>query len=295
MRMPGHLSEPRSLRLHSFSCEQPANWSPQRLADVAIDALIDEARLTPKPALVDRRGTGAHSDLDLTKLLCSARALRETFLRMALYSMGRLPDCSLRAQLALLGREGEADMFAATGGSNAHRGAIWALGLLVAASAIGGSDMRPPELATLAGRIAALPDRNAPSRDSNGIRAGRRYGVTGAKGEAVAGFPHVIAIGLPALWMARANGGTETCARLDALIAIMASLDDTCLLHRGGLPALVAAKLGARTVLALGGSSTAEGWRALLALDFKLRRLNASPGGCADLLAACLYIDRLYR
>jgi triphosphoribosyl-dephospho-CoA synthase len=186
-------------------------------------------------------------------------------------------------------------MLAATGGSNAHRGAIWALGLLVAATAIGGSDRRPHELAALAGGIAALPDRIASSEDSNGIRAGKRYGVSGAMGEAIAGFPHVIAIGLPALWRARANGGSETCARLDALIAIMASLDDTCLLHRGGLPALMTAKLGARTVLALGGSSTPDGWRALLALDQKLRRLNASPGGCADLLAACLYIDRLYR
>jgi triphosphoribosyl-dephospho-CoA synthase len=78
-------------------------------------------------------------------------------------------------------------------------------------------------------------------------------------------------------------------------MAIMASLDDTCLLHRGGLPALAAAKLGARSVLALGGSSTGDGRHALLALDFKLRRLNASPGGCADLLAACLFIDRLYK
>lgn len=295
MAMPAHLSEPRGLKAPAVSRVQFAHCSPRRLADVAVEALIDEAMLTPKPALVDRRGPGAHSDLDLYKLLCSARALHETFLQMALCSMGQVPDRALRAQLARLGREGEVDMLAATGGSNAHRGAIWALGLLVAASVIGGSDRTPHELATLAGRIAALPDRNASHRDSNGICAGRRYGVTGAKGEAIAGFPHVIAIGLPALWKARAHGSTETCARLDALLAIMASLDDTCLLHRGGLPALAAARLGARTVLALGGSSTAEGWRALLALDFKLRQLNASPGGCADLLAACLFIDRLHR
>jgi triphosphoribosyl-dephospho-CoA synthase len=295
MRMPEHLSEPRSLRLNAFSCVQFASFNARRLADVAMDALIDEATLTPKPALVDRRGAGAHSDLDLNKLLCSARALRDTFLRMAQCSVGRRADHALRAQLAQLGREGEIEMLAATGGSNAHRGAIWALGLLVAASASGGADMTPHELATLAGRIAALPDSNASSRESNGIRAGRRYGVSGAKGEAIAGFPHVIDVGLPALWKARATGGTETCARLDALIAIMASLDDTCLLHRGGLPALTTAQLGARTVLALGGSSTPDGWRALLTLDCKLRQLNASPGGCADLLAACLYIDRLYR
>jgi triphosphoribosyl-dephospho-CoA synthase len=36
-----------------------------RLAALARQALIAEAELTPKPGLVDRRGTGAHSDLSL--------------------------------------------------------------------------------------------------------------------------------------------------------------------------------------------------------------------------------------
>jgi len=94
------------------------------------------------------------------------------------------------------------------------------------------------------------------------------------------------------MWAARAQGADETCARLDALMAIMASLDDTCLLHRGGLPALEAAQSGARAVLAAGGSGKPAGWRALLRLDAELLARNASPGGCADLLAACLFLDR---
>ena len=45
---------------------QPKNLSlAERLADLAVDALIDEADLSPKPALVDRRGNGAHTDLHL--------------------------------------------------------------------------------------------------------------------------------------------------------------------------------------------------------------------------------------
>jgi triphosphoribosyl-dephospho-CoA synthase len=76
-------------------------------------------------------------------------------------------------------------------------------------------------------------------------------------------------------------------------MAIMTSLDDTCLLHRGGWAALEAARRGARRVLALGGSATADGWRELLALDAELVRRHASPGGCADLLAACLFLDEV--
>jgi triphosphoribosyl-dephospho-CoA synthase len=274
----------------------PRRQSPRRralrLADLAVDALVAEALLTPKPALVDRRGSGAHRDLDLPRLLRSARSLHGAFLKMATLAEDREPDQALREELALLGRAGECDMLAATGGSNAHRGAIWVIGLLVAAQAMSCAGATAREIAAQAGRIAVFPDRYAPPQDLHGARACRRYGVRGARGEACAGFPHVVDIGLPAMRSARAHGADETSARLDALMAIMARLDDTCLLHRGGLPALEAAQSGARAVLAAGGSSTTAGWRALLRLDADLLTRYASPGGCADLLAACLFLDR---
>jgi triphosphoribosyl-dephospho-CoA synthase len=265
-----------------------------QLADLAVEVLIAEAMLTPKPALVDQRGRGAHRDLDLECLVRSARSLHGAFAKMASRAAGRVPDQTLREELALLGRAGESDMLAATGGSNAHRGAIWVIGLLLAALAIADPGATPREIAALAGRIARCEDRFAPQQDSHGLRARELYGVSGARGQACADFPHVVDVGLPALWLARARGAGETCAQLDALLAIMSSLDDTCLLHRGGLPALRAAQSGAAAVMAAGGSSSAAGWRALLSLDAALVALHASPGGCADLLAACLFLDRAH-
>jgi triphosphoribosyl-dephospho-CoA synthase len=273
----------------------PWRRAPERpaaaLAARAVRALIDEALLTPKPALVDRRGPGAHRDLDLGKLLRSACALRESFERMALEAAGASADLPLRERLGALGRQGERAMLAATGGSNAHRGAIWVLGLLVAARALADSGATVHEVVEIAARLARLPDRYAPPFASHGARACREFGVGGARGEAAAAFPHVTEVGLPALAAARRRGATESCARLDALLAIMSSLDDTCLLHRGGWAAVEAARSGARQVLSLGGSGTAAGGEALAALDAELLRRNASPGGCADLLAACLFLD----
>jgi triphosphoribosyl-dephospho-CoA synthase len=115
--------------------------------------------------------------------------------------------------------------------------------------------------------------------------------VRGARGEAAAGFPHVIRVGLPALHAARLRGADETCARLDSLMAIMSSLDDTCLLHRGGRAALDTAQQGARAVQNAGGAASVAGRRRLLELDAQLLAMNASPGGCADLLAACIFLD----
>jgi triphosphoribosyl-dephospho-CoA synthase len=265
--------------------------SARTLADCAVRALIEEALLTPKPALVDQRGPGAHHDLDLGRLLRSARALHAPLRAMALVAHGRLPDAELRETLGAIGRRAEQRMLAATGGSNAHRGAIWVLGLLTAALAMSDARATSAAVAQLAARLARLPDRRAPNVPSNGRRVCAIFRVAGARGEAAAGFPHVVDLGLPQLRRARDRGCDETSARLDALLAIMASLDDTCLLHRGGPPALEAARRGARRALALGGSGSAAGRRALLELDAELLGLRASPGGAADLLAACLFLD----
>jgi ATP:dephospho-CoA triphosphoribosyl transferase len=78
-------------------------------------------------------------------------------------------------------------------------------------------------------------------------------------------------------------------------MAIMSSLVDTCLLHRGGWRALHIAKQGARTVLEHGGTGTSDGMEALMRLEALLLDVHASPGGSADLLAGTLFLDSLAR
>ena len=62
------------------------------LADLAVAALQDEALLTPKPALVDARGPGAHADLTLDLMLRSAQSLHGTFDLLARAACGGVPD-----------------------------------------------------------------------------------------------------------------------------------------------------------------------------------------------------------
>jgi len=266
------------------------------LADLAVEALIDEADLSPKPALVDRRGNGAHTDLHLGLMHASALSLWPAFQGMAdaAEHHGHV-DLPLREALGELGREGEADMLRTTGGVNTHRGAIWALGLLVAAAGLAPHDTGAAALAARAAALACLPDRSAPQSLSHGRVVEQRYGAGGARAEAQAGFPAVLEHGLPQLRASRLAGHGEQNARLDALLAIMASLADTCVLYRAGPEGLAAMQAGAQAVLAAGGSASLAGRRRLHQLDQRLLALNASPGGAADLLAACLFIDRLER
>jgi triphosphoribosyl-dephospho-CoA synthase len=263
------------------------------LSWLAVSVLLEEAELTPKPALVDGRGSGAHRDLDLARLRVSALSLQDGFRAIALEASSEPTSLRLRERLGRIGRDMEARMLAATGGSNAHRGAIWSLGLLVAAAAQFQPARSAARVANAAAALARLPDRNAPFALSHGARARYRFGAAGARGEARAGFPHVIRLGLPELRAARERGAAEDCARLDALMAIMARLEDTCLLHRGGLAALEAARSGAAAVLAAGGTATPFGRVRLDRLHLALMLRWASPGGSADLLAATLFLDRL--
>jgi triphosphoribosyl-dephospho-CoA synthase len=262
-----------------------------------VAALIDEAMLTPKPGLVDMRGSGAHVDLSWMLMVRSACALRDGFMRMADAGSSIAEPQLLRHRIGALGREAEATMMAATGGVNTHRGAIWALGLLVTAAAcLDGAAPDAEAIARRAGALARIDDPDAPAQTGNkGERACREHGVSGARGQARAGFPAVVAHALPMLRLSRARGDGEPQARVNALLAVMAGLDDTCLLARGGRRALEATQAGARRVLALGGIAAPNGRCALDALETRMRVLHVSPGGAADLLAACLLLDSIER
>jgi triphosphoribosyl-dephospho-CoA synthase len=285
-----------ALASHSNSMLCARSSAVRWLADAAVRALIEEANLTPKPGLVDAQDSGAHPDMNLELLHRSACSLRGTFVAIADEAFEAEESIGLRENLSELGRRGEQIMLHVTGGINTHRGAIWTLGLLSAAGAmLVGRERSAEMISSQAGRIARLPDSHKSHVRTHGQQAAERYGVQGARGEAKGGFRHVVEIGLPALNRSRFQGLTEEQARLNALVAIMAELDDTCLLHRGGLAALIATKQGARKILDLGGVATPEGFRALEKLDRRLLQLQVSPGGSADLLAAVLFLDFVER
>ncbi len=278
----------------AFTDAPPALSLAERLADLAVDALIDEADLSPKPALVDRRSSGAHQDLHLGLMHSSALSLWPAFKEMAeaAIQIGEIGQ-PLREAIGRIGREGEVAMMRTTDGVNTHRGAIWALGLLVTAAALDPSDLSPAGLGLRAGCLALIEDRQQPAFNSHGAEVARKFGAMGAREQAQMGFPAVTQTGLPQLKRSRAANQGEQNARLDALLAIMTTLSDTCVLYRAGEQGLRTMQLGAQRVLDAGGSATLSGRRALHALDRQLLSLNASPGGAADLLAACLFIDCL--
>ncbi|MFJ2114311.1 MULTISPECIES: triphosphoribosyl-dephospho-CoA synthase [unclassified Streptomyces] len=257
------------------------------LADTAIHALLAEAELTPKPGLPDTR------EADFGALRWSARSLAPGLAAMAAAARraDEGPSRQLRRELGAIGRGTERSMARANAGTALHHGAIWPLGLLVAAAALE-PRTAPDELPTTARRIAAIPDGTAPRTPSPGSAAASRFGAAGARGEARAGFPHVRRA-LKVLRTSRKAGAREPEARLDALLTVMSTLQDTGLLHTAGPHGLRRVQNGAREVLEEGGAGSGRGAPALERLDGDLRDNNLHPRGSAHLLAAALFLDSL--
>ena len=248
------------------------DFAVSRLGELAVEALIFEVDLTPKPGLVDRRNSGAHRDMDRAMFHRSARALESYFRQAVLLGMER-SDCMPALQAA--GLAAEETMLAATGGVNTHKGAVYGFGLLLAA--MGSRLVRGGDVFETAAALAraGLP----PAEDTHGGRARRRYGAVGARGEALAGFPHV----------RRAQESMHAHGVSGALLTLLAEVEDTNLLHRGGREGLRFVQEEAQKILA--AHETA--WPALLeGLDDECVARNLSPGGSADLLAMALLIER---
>ena len=264
--------------------------SAERIADAAVDAMLAEALLTPKPGLVDASGGHSHPDVSLALLAASADALRDPLRECAEAARSMPFGSGLRARIGVIGRAGERRMLATTEGVNTHRGALWALGLLSASVAVAENIT---ESVAFAAQLARLPDpaRIATGGLSHGERARVRYGTGGAVAEAQDGFPHVVRHGLPTLRSCRRRGEPTDAATLNALMAIMASLDDTCVLHRGGLRGLDFVHRTAAGVLRSGGCATPGGRHRLERFCRQAQKRGLSMGGSADLLAATLFLD----
>ena len=266
-------------------------WCAASIAACAVASLLAELETWPKPGLVSHRDAGSHCDMDAGMFRRSAAALKPYLEALAEAGAG---DCGMGV-LRSIGREAEAAMLAATGGINTHRGAVFGLGLLCAAAGARAAGRVRSRL-SLGAIVASLWGQAIASEPvllhSHGQIARRLHGAGGARLEAARGFPSVFTVALPALRRGETLApGDREAARVQACFALIASLEDTNLLHRGGADGLRFAQETAGGFLAAGGVGGAN-WRAAAEVvhrAFVARTL--SPGGSADLLAMALFVD----
>ena len=245
-------------------------FAAETLGEMAENALLAEVHFTPKPGLVDEANNGAHRDMDVPLFERSAHALRpcfEEFVRLGI--QGASP-----AALQQAGVRAEQAMFAATGGVNTHKGAIYSGALLLHAAGRLLSGEEEGDLCELAAQTAAaIP---APT-GTHGAAVRAQCG--GIRTEAVSGYPTAQAV----LRQLRQSGP------LDALLLSMSRLDDSTLWHRGGAEGAQLVRSRAADILAAPASEREARTRRL---DAELIERNLSPGGSADLLAMAFFLEK---
>lgn len=245
-------------------------FAAETLGEMAENALLAEVHFTPKPGLVDEANNGAHRDMDVPLFERSAHALRPCFVEFVrLGIQGASP-----AALQQAGVRAEQAMFAATGGVNTHKGAIYSGALLLHAAGRLLSGEEEGDLCELAAQTAAaIP---APT-GTHGAAVRAQCG--GIRTEAVSGYPTAQAV----LRQLRQSGP------LDALLLSMSRLDDSTLWHRGGAEGAQLVRSRAADILAAPASEREARTRRL---DAELIERNLSPGGSADLLAMAFFLEK---
>lgn len=257
----------------------PESSIPYLVADLAERALRLELDTTPKPGLVDRQDNGAHKDMDYALMSKSISALRPYLTRLALESAKDIDPVKIKE----IGIEAEKAMLKATGGVNTHKGALFCIGLSVAAASNLASATGSVEAYSFKELVSRAASEIPSARGTHGAEAKRSFKAVGALENARAAYPELFADWLP--YYRSLEGDPFRCHK--TLLHIMTTLDDTNILHRRGAEGLAHAEAEAARLL----EDFSESGLSSLNKDFI--RENISPGGSADMLSLTIFIESI--
>lgn len=257
----------------------PKSTVPYLVADLAERALRLELDTTPKPGLVDRQDNGAHKDMDYALMSKSISALRPYLTRLAVESAKDIDP----AKIKKIGIEAEKAMLKATGGVNTHKGALFCIGLSVAAASNLASATGSVQTYSFKELVSRAASEIPSARGTHGAEAKRSFKAVGALENARAAYPELFTDWLP--YYLSLEGDPFRCHK--TLLHIMTTLDDTNILHRRGAEGLAHAEAEAARLL----EDFSESGLSSLNKDFI--RENISPGGSADMLSLTIFIESI--
>lgn len=266
---------------------------------LAKKALLYEVVLSPKPGLVDIINSGAHDDMDLYTFIDSILALDSFFYKWTRigYENTSSDYRDIFPALRASGLDAERAMFAATNNVNTHKGAIFIFAIICGAIGSLKREARDLTLENISQRskeiardiLKDFDDLEKYKDQTYGLRQYLDHGLLGARGEAYLGFP-AIKRAYKVIEDSIALGLDEKTALGNGLIEIMTFLVDTNIIGRRGPEAGKFLNDSAKVVKDLGAYGTEAGLAEIYRLDESFIKMNISPGGCADLAAASLFV-----
>lgn len=280
-----------------------ADLSHEKIGLNCILALQEEVDATPKPGLVDTLNSGAHKDMDYSTFIASIEAIGPYF---TLFSrsgadLETIDHTSLEV-LRPLGIQCEKAMYKATDGINTHKGAIFSLGILAASAGYCQNSLGYVTVEDICNvsktiGVTSLKDfEKSPTGDSitSGHRIYSKYGIEGVRGEAASGFKSVRKYALPLMEeLFKKETYSKNDVYIQVLLHLMCNVVDTNVIARKGLDAVGFVQNSAAEVLKSGGALTKTGCIKIMEMDNEFISRNISPGGCADLLSAAIFLHSI--
>lgn len=257
----------------------PVSTVPYLIADLAERSLRQELDTTPKPGLVDKQDNGAHKDMDYALMSASISALRPYLTKIAVRSAAEVNSDEIMS----VGIDAEAAMLKATGGVNTHKGALFCIGLSIAAASFLACSIGTVEADSFRELVSRTSSRIPSAQSTHGAEAKRNFKVGGALENAREAYPELFTAWLP--YYRSLEGDPYRCHK--TLLYIMTVLDDTNVLHRRGAEGLAHTKSEAARLLkdfSMNGLSS---------LNKDFIRENISPGGSADMLSLTMFIKSI--
>lgn len=189
-------------------------------------AVFMEVCVHPKPGLVTRHGSGAHTDMSILTFAAGSAVLAKAFSDLQILGMKHNGNYQeLFGKVRRYGVSAEQELLRVTKGVNTQRGILFAGGLLAAAA---GAAMNKGLDSKALCSIVAEMTQGLTENELAGLQADRpltagerlyqAYGITGIRGEVEAGFPSVRQNGLPGLKEAFAKGAGLNDALVHALV-----------------------------------------------------------------------------
>lgn len=275
-------------KMKAFCRQQREVTISRTLSSLALQSILFEISLTPKPGLVDKFSNGVHNDMNYNTFLKSTSAVSGYFYDLVQAGFA-FPESDLSNALPVIrdiGLRMERSMFASTNQVNTQKGIIFLMGLSLFSSGYLFSHEDVFVIEKFRANVRSIC-KDLTRRELDGIQRPsethgeeiyRRLKVAGARGEAEYGFPMVFDFGLPELLKQKElNDKVLLCA----FLAIAANNNDTNILYRSSAEVLNRFRELSREALETGNMDSIK--------EFCMQQ-KISPGGSADILAVSIYL-----
>jgi holo-ACP synthase / triphosphoribosyl-dephospho-CoA synthase len=285
--------EPEEVRTFMFTkmkayCRQQREKTITRnLSSLALQSILHEISLTPKPGLVDKISNGSHDDMNYGTFINSTASISGYFNELVRAGFDFTEKDMTKALPVIrnIGLRMEKAMFRSTGNVNTQKGIIFLMGISLFSSGyyFGHDDEFRTEkfrsiIKSICKNLTGELQKTLHPPETHGEHVYKNMKIAGARGEAENGFPMAFDYGLPELMK---SPGLDEKVLLRAFLAIAANNNDTNILFRSSEDVLNKFRKLSQNALDTDDADPLA--------EFCIKH-KISPGGSADMLAVSIYL-----